>query len=64
MNTIMPLGIMLVNQIHNCDKEEFLFQNWEFYGPWVRGSGVRTGSNDYIEKIHEYFKTLLLCSWI
>lgn len=37
MNTIMPLGIMLVNQIHNCDKEEFLFQNWEFLVP---GSGV------------------------
>lgn len=32
-----------VNLVHSYDEEEYLFNNYDFHGHWVRGSGVRVG---------------------
>lgn len=29
-----------VNLVHSYDEEEYLFNNYDFHGHWVRGSGV------------------------
>ena len=50
--------------MHSYDEQECLYQNCEFYGPRVRGSGVRAGLIDYIVKMHYFFENLLLCSWV